>query len=103
MSDENLKVAEPDSIKAIKIEGYLTESKLSEALQQLFPGRWLGEQVPVAGARRQRWDMSYQIDGSITVVEYDGDEHYRHSIRMKGDEAKDDVAPNHGYQVVRFP
>jgi len=32
--------------------------------------------------------MSYQIDGIVTVVEYDGDEHYRHSMKIKGDRAK---------------
>src|ERR1700694_540014 len=91
------------SALVIKIDGYLTESKLSKALQQLLPDRWLGEQVPVEGARRQRWDMSYQLDGRITVVEYDGDEHYRHSIKIKGDRAKDEVARTQGYRVVRFP
>ena len=47
--------------------------------------------------------MSYQIDGVVTGVEYDGDEHYRHSIKIKGDQAKDDIARNQGFQVVRFP
>src|SRR5947209_5995276 len=86
----------------IKIEGYLTESKLSKALQELLPDRWLGDQVCVAGTR-QRWDMSFQLDGMITVVEYDGDEHYRHSIKVKGDRAKDEIARSQGCRVVRFP
>ncbi len=90
------------SVPVIKIDGYLTESKLSKALQHVLPDRWLGDQVPVAGCK-QRWDMSYQFDGVITVVEYDGDEHYRHSIKIKGDRAKDEVARTQGYRVVRFP
>jgi very-short-patch-repair endonuclease len=90
------------SAPVIKIEGYLTESKLSNSLQQLLPDRWLGDQVRV-GDSRQRWDMSYQCDGIITLVEYDGDEHYRHSIKVKGDRAKDEVARTQGYRVVRFP
>jgi hypothetical protein len=54
----------------IRIDGYLTESKLSAALQRIVPNGWLGDQVPVEGSR-YRWDMSYQIDGIVTVVEYD--------------------------------
>jgi hypothetical protein len=89
-------------VPVITIEGYLTESKLSKALQQLLPDRWLGDQVAVPN-RRLRWDMSYQSEGPITVVEYDGDEHYRHSIKIKADRAKDEVARAQGYRVVRFP
>jgi hypothetical protein len=69
--------------RTITIDGYLTESKLSRVLQELLPDRWLGEQVPVANTR-QRWDMAFTMDGRITVVEYDGDEHYRHSIVSVG-------------------
>jgi hypothetical protein len=42
-------------------------------------------------------------DGRITVVEYDGDEHYRHSIKIKGDRVKDENAQSLGLQMVRFP
>jgi very-short-patch-repair endonuclease len=88
--------------RTVRIEGYLTESKLSKALQELLPDCWLGDQVPVTHTR-QRWDMAFNRDGRITVVEYDGDEHYRHSIKIKGDRAKDETARSHGWQVVRFP
>ena len=86
----------------IRIEGYLTESKLSQVLEQLLPDGWLGNEVRVTGSR-QRWDMSYQVGGMITVVEYDRDENYRHSVRIKGDRAKDEVARAQGRRVVRFP
>ncbi len=102
MSDQNSKVVQLGSIKLIKIEGYLTESKLSIALQQLLPDSWLGDQVRVVNSR-QRWDMSYKLDDITTVVEYDGDEHYRHSIKIKVDRAKDKIARTQGCQVVRFP
>ena len=92
----------PSESKTIKIEGYLTESKLSEALQQIVPNGWLGDQVHVEGSR-YRWDMSYQIDGKATMVEYDGDEHYRHSLKIKADRAKDEIARKLGCRVVRFP
>ena len=66
----------------IAISSYLTQSKLAEALQQLVPDGWLGNEVAIPGTR-QRWDMAYRRNGQITVVEYDGDEHYRHSIKIK--------------------
>jgi hypothetical protein len=47
--------------------------------------------------------MVYGIDGGITVVEYDGDEHYRHSIKIKIDREKDESARAQGFRVVRFP
>jgi hypothetical protein len=77
----------------ICIEGYLTESKLSAALQQIMPGGWIGDQVRAEGSRH-RWDMSYQVERTVTVVEYDGDEHYRHSLKIKADRAKDEIARN---------
>ena len=52
---------------------------------------------------RHRWDMAYQCGESITVVEYDGDEHYRHSLKIKIDRAKDEAARTQGSGVVRFP
>src|SRR6266566_4189785 len=102
MSDQSVKILGLDSLKIIRIDGYLTESKLSQSLQQLLANRWLGDQVRLAESR-QRWDMSYQIDGIVNFVEYDGDEHYRHSIKIKSDRAKDEVARTQGCQVVRFP
>jgi hypothetical protein len=39
----------------------------------------------------------------LTVVEYDGDEHYRHSMKIKADRTKDDIASAAGFRVVRFP
>jgi very-short-patch-repair endonuclease len=91
-----------DHPRTIRIEGYLTESKLLKALQKLLPDCCLGEQVPVTNTR-QRWDMAYRIDGKVTVVEYDGDEHYRHSLKIKGDRTKDEIARSSGWRVVRFP
>ncbi|SRR5260370_1014795 len=88
--------------RTIRVDGYLTESKLAKALQELFPNHWLGEQVPV-GTTRQRWDMAFKNEGGIMVVEYDGDDHYRHSLKVKSDRAKDEIARSQGWQLVRFP
>lgn len=87
---------------SIKIDGYLTEAKLAKGLKEIVPDGWLGDQVPVADTKH-RWDMSLRIGGEIFVVEYDGDEHYRHSIKIKADRAKDEIARAHGWRVIRFP
>jgi hypothetical protein len=86
----------------IAIQGYLTEEKLSQALQQLLLADWLGSQVSVPGTRK-RWDMACRLGGVTTVVEYDGDEHYRHSVKIKGDRIKDELARAAGFRVIRFP
>lgn len=101
-SEEDIIMVEPHRPQAIKIDGYLTEAKLPAALQQIVSGGWLGDQVCVEGSR-YRWDMSYQIDGQVTVVEYDGDEHYRHSLKIKADRAKDDIGRKQGYSVGPLP
>jgi hypothetical protein len=87
---------------AVVIQGYLTESKLAQALQQLVPDGWLGVNIAVSTGR-QRWDMSYQHDGKIVVVEFDGDEHYRHSLKIKSDLAKNEIARAQGHRLIRFP
>ena len=102
VTNEEVKAAGLDEAKVIRIEGYLLQSKLSTALQQILPEGWLGDEVPVAGCRR-RWDMSYQRDGRITVVEFDGDDHYRNSLIIKADRQKDEIARAQGYKVIRFP
>ena len=86
----------------IHIPGYLTQEKLQDALQQIVADSWLGHEVTVPGSR-QRWDMALRVRRGVVVVEYDGDEHYRNTLRMKSDRDKDAVAAEHGFQVVRFP
>ena len=86
----------------ITMQGYLTEGKLAAALKELLADQWLGSQISVGGTR-QRWDMSCRLGGVTCVVEYDGDEHYRHSIKIKADRAKDAAARAAEYRVVRFP
>jgi hypothetical protein len=89
-------------IPTIAITGYLTQPKLAEALRELVPDGWLGAEVVVVGSRH-RWDMSYRQDGAVTVVEYDGDERYGNSLKIKIDRVKDEGAREQGYRVVRFP
>lgn len=86
----------------VVIEGYLTQRKLSAALQQIVGDAWAGDEINVPGSRR-RWDMAYRAEDTIVVVEYDGDEHYRNSMRIKVDWEKDEAAAAAGYRAVRFP
>jgi hypothetical protein len=85
----------------ITISGYLTQAKLAQVLQQLVPDGWVGYEMAAIGSRH-RWDMAYQSGRTMTVVEYDGDEHYRHSLKIKIDRVKDEAARTQGSRVVRF-
>ena len=81
---------------------YTTQATLASTLARIFPESWKGDEIVVPGSRR-RWDMAYSDGTQIVVVEYDGDEHYRHSIKIKVDLEKDRAAAAKGYRVVRFP
>ena len=88
---------------AIVIEGYLTEAKLASAIEQMVGERWAGRQVALPGSRR-RWDMAFfEQGGSQVLVEYDGDEHYRDSIKIKADREKNELAKNQGCALIRIP
>jgi hypothetical protein len=91
-----------DGTVEITIEGYLTEIKLASALEQLVGDSWAGCQVPLPGSRR-KWDMAFNQDGSLVPVEYDGDSHYRDSLKIKADREKDRVAQENRMRVVRVP
>jgi hypothetical protein len=86
----------------VHIEGYLTEARLAAALQQIVADRWSGAELKIAGSKR-RWDMGFQEPGRHVVVEYDGDEHYRNSLKIKSDREKDALAAASGLTVVRIP
>lgn len=87
----------------IKIEGYLLQGKLESALKQLVgEENWVGRELRVPDSRR-RWDMAYKIKGKTTVVEFDGNQHYWDSLKIKVDKEKDAVAHSLGYTVVRVP
>lgn len=87
---------------AIRIDGYLTQEKLEAALQEIVGERWVGRETRLEGTRR-RWDMSFRDDHRHVVVEYDGDEHYRNTLKIKADAEKDEAAVRLGLKVVRFP
>ena len=84
------------------IEGYLTETKLATALQQIMGNLWVGGQIQLPGSRR-RWDMAFRQNGRLTLVEYEGDDHYRDSLKVKADRDRDRLARESGMSVVRVP
>lgn len=86
----------------ITINGYLVQAKLEEALKALVGHAWIGRELQVPESRR-RWDMAYRIQNTTVVVEFDGDEHYRNTLKIKVDREKDRVAEGLGYRVVRIP
>lgn len=90
-------------MKTVSIDGYLDQTKLEAALRQLVgESAWRGREVRVE-PRRFKWDMVFERGGARVAVEYDGDEHYRHSLKLKADREKDDLARASGITVVRFP
>lgn len=91
-----------DGTVLITIEGYLTETKLATALQQIVGDLWRGGQVLLPGSRR-RWDMAFSQNGSLVLVEFDGDAHYRDSLKIKVDREKDRIAEENRMRVVRVP
>ncbi|MBX3385712.1 MAG: hypothetical protein KF768_03995 [Phycisphaeraceae bacterium] len=87
---------------AINISGYLTEDKLASVLQVLLGSRWLGRQVK-SGKGKSTWDMAYVIDGVTTAVEYDGDDHYCNTLKIKADREKTAFAAANAIQLIRIP
>jgi hypothetical protein len=91
-----------DGMVPITIKGYLTETKLATALQKIVGDLWAGVQVRLPGSRC-RWDMAFRRNGSLVLVEYDGPDHYRDSLKIKADREKDRIAEKNRMRVVRLP
>lgn len=88
----------------VKIEGYLTQKKLEDALASIIGASgWRGKEVRVGPLCRHRWDMVYDSQSGRVAVEFDGDEHYRNTLKIKTDLEKDEQARLDGYRVVRLP
>lgn len=84
------------------IESHLTEAKLATALKQIVGPAWAGDQVSLPGSRR-RYDTAFRDGNTTVLVEYDGDAHYRDSLKVKADRLKDELAVTHGMRLVRVP
>ena len=85
------------------VNKHLTQGKLEELLKNISDSEWLGREIPVPNYPRRRWDMRFKHDLTTFVVEYDGDEHYRNSLKIKVDCEKDKTAMDLNYVVVRIP
>lgn len=81
---------------------YLTEKGLAEALKQLVGKDWLktGYALPKS---RCKFDMAFRSNGATVLVEYDGDVHYRKSLKIKKDREKDELAKANSMRVIRVP
>jgi hypothetical protein len=86
----------------IAIAGFLTEAKLAAAIQQFEGAEWIGTQIRLPRSRF-KWDVAFRQDRSQVLVEFDGDAHYRDSLKIKVDQMKDSVALEQGKKVIRVP
>ena len=84
------------------VKDFLTQEKLEHLLKDISGSGWLGNELRVPNSKR-RWDMAFKLDSNTFIVEYDGDEHYRNSLKIKTDMEKDEVARKLGYRVIRIP
>lgn len=89
--------------KIIMIDGYLVQKKLESVLQTIVGElSWVGKEIRVEDTRF-RWDIVYKQNERMVAVEFDGSNHYRHSLNIKRDNEKDVIAQKSGIKVVRFP
>jgi hypothetical protein len=86
----------------VEIQGYLVQGKLESALMAIVGTSWIGREQRLAGSRR-RWDMCFTVNGAIVAAEFDGDEHYCNSLKIKADREKDELAKAASIRVVRVP
>ena len=92
-----------ESTKKTQHKKYLTQPKLEKLLKEIQDFEWLGSEIKVPGYPKRKWDMKFKYNSNIFIVEYDGDEHYRNSLKIKVDHEKDKTARDLGYIVVRIP
>jgi len=83
-------------------EGYLTEEKLGDFLQLVFPeGEWIYNKVIPGSGSKLRPD--YRNDYYMLVVEYDGPGHYTNVNTTHRDLEIYDVCCKNGYTFISIP
>lgn len=89
-------------MKTVTIKGFLTEENLITALQTILTPQsvTIHHKLPGSG---YVWDGAFTRNRRLVLVEYDGDDHYRSSLKIKSDILKTDYAIKLGCQVVRIP
>ena len=91
-------------MEEVRVEGFLTQGKLFNVLLQIFgEENLIGTEIPAIPSTRSRFDMAFRKDSTVYIVEYDGDEHYRNTLKIRTDRAKDSWAISQGYVIVRIP
>ena len=85
-----------ESTKKTQHKKYLTQPKLEKLLKEIQDFEWLGSEIKVPGYPKRKWDMKFKYNSNIFIVEYDGDEHYRNSLKIKVDHEKDKTARDLG-------
>lgn len=86
----------------MKVNGYLTESKLHAVLSEWAGDTNVAAQVKVAGTR-MRSDFEVRREGTIYVVEFEGDTHYRDANVIYRDNIKAGIQKGEGKKVVKIP
>lgn len=83
-------------------EGYLTEKKLGDVLNTVFPDvEWVhNKTVPNSGLKTR---PDFRSDELMLIYEYDGDSHYTKPDVIIRDQEKDKVYGEMGYTVYRIP
>lgn len=83
-------------------ELYLTEKKLGETLEKIFPDvEWIhNRKVPNSGINNR---PDYRSDDLMLIVEFDGNRHYQQVDLIQKDCLKDATYEVMGYKVVRIP
>lgn len=87
---------------AIIYDDYLTEKKLGEFLESLYPKvAWIHDKIVPHSGIRNRPD--YLSDELKLIVEFDGFKHYTDLSVILKDRHKDQVYADMGYRIIRIP
>ncbi|ALY07085.1 hypothetical protein VmeM32_00096 [Vibrio phage vB_VmeM-32] len=83
--------------------GYLTESKLGEILNEIFPNEQIIHNKSVPNSNNSRSRPDFRIESKKLIFEFDGYSHYNQTRVIKSDRIKDDDYSSLGYTVIRIP
>jgi hypothetical protein len=104
MSQSVVEQAQSEEEEGMKklYEGYLTEKKLGESLQELYPGvEWIHNKVVPDSGIRSRPD--FRSEELKLIVEYNGHLHFTLAKSCLNDIRKSTVYTEMGYKVVEIP
>lgn len=84
------------------INNYLTESRLQNALEYLYPQETFinNKIVPESGVM---YRPDFRCDNLKLIIEFDGPQHYTQTKVMLRDFKKDEIYGAMGYKIIRIP